>query len=778
MADARTTPRALLDELSVLCVAHDHGSEMWRPRMFRVSNPDEAQGLVELLHNSPEILLYDTLGAQLRELMETRRPGVSLDRREMARLIEAQLNGLPPIQYGVWVYYPWSRRLVHILDRAEFIELRTNRNIYKITPDEQKILMTKKVGIVGQSVGQSVALTMAMERSLGEIRLADFDTLGLSNLNRLRAGLHNLGVPKVYITAREIAEIDPFIVVKCYPDGVAFDTIDDFLLSGGRLDLLIDECDSIDIKVWLRHHAREHRIAMLMETSDRCLVDVERFDLEPNRPIFHGLVGDLHPEQLGGLSNFDKVPYVLQIIGQETISTRARASMMEVSHSIKTWPQLASAVTMGGGLAADVARRMNLNYIRSSGRYWVDVEDIIPDTHEPTPEPPPRAAPAAPLTTEAMVEQAQTVAVTGPTPVALTPELRDRLLGAAISAPSGGNTQPWRWLDHGQRLHLFQDHSRSFSLADFQGRGALVALGAAAENMVLAAHREGLEVEVSVFPAGEGNDLVASFGFHSGPSARPEPHWRDELAAVIGERHTNRKNGRQPLDAAMVNDLHAAVRSVQGADLQLIEEEAHLGAIGKLIGAGDRLRFLNEECNREMYAELRWTPEEAQATRDGIAVETLELSRTDRCGLEICRSIPTLRLVRAWGGGQGLIKPALDAVLGSSAVGLITVPGTRRADYFAGGRAMQRMWLAAHLQKLALHPMTTLPYMFARVLRGGGEGLDQLSVDELRRLRPAYRRLFMLEEDMGEVLLFRVSRAEPTAARSLRRGVEEVLVVA
>jgi hypothetical protein len=117
-------------------------------------------------------------------------------------------------------------------------------------------------------------------------------------------------------------------------------------------------------------------------------------------------------------------------------------------------------------------------------------------------------------------------------------------------------------------------------------------------------------------------------------------------------------------------------------------------------------------------------------------------------------------------------------VLGSSGVGLITIPGTRRADYFAGGRAMQRMWLVAHQQRLAVHPMTTLPYMFARVLRGGGEGLDQLSVDELRRLRPAYRRLFMLEEDMAEVLLFRVSRAEPTAARSLRRGVDEVLVVA
>lgn len=781
MADVRTTSRALLDELSVLCVVHDHGSEMWRPRMFRVSNPDEAQGLVELLHNSPEILLYDTLGAQLRELMETRRPGVTLDRREMARLIENQLAGVAPIQYGVWVYYPWSRRLVHILDRAEFIELRTNRNHYKITPEEQRLLGTKKVGIVGQSVGQSVALTMAMERSLGEIRLADYDTLGLSNLNRLRAGLHNLGVPKVYITAREIAEIDPFITVKCYPDGVAYDTIDDFLLSGGRLDLLVDECDSIDIKVWLRHHAREHKIAVLMETSDRCLVDVERFDLEPDRPIFHGLVGDLHPEQLGGLSNFDKIPYVLQIIGQETISTRARASMMEVSHSIKTWPQLASAVTMGGGIAADVARRMNLGYLRDSGRFWVDIEEIIPDRHEAPPEaPPPPPSPAPPLSVGVMIELADAVPSAGPAPVSLSPEQGRRLLAAAVAAPSGGNTQPWRWLARGSRLHLFQDHTRSFSLADFQGRGALVGLGAAAENVVLAAHAEGLDVVATPFPCGEDHDLVATFEFFAAADAggRGEPHWRDDLIAVVHERHTNRKNGRQPLDATMIADLLAAVRSVPGAELQLLEDDAQLRAIGKLIGAGDRLRFLNEDCNRELFAELRWTPEEAQATRDGIALETLELSRTDKCGLEICRSLPTMRLLRAWGGGQGLHKSAVDAINASSAVGLITIPGTSRAAYFTGGRALERMWLVAQTHHLAVHPMTTLTYMFARMLRGNGEGLDQGTNDELVRLRPQYRRLFDVDDDTAEIVLFRVSRAEPTAARSLRRDIDDVLVVA
>jgi nitroreductase len=750
---------------------------MWRPRMFRPRLEEEAQGLTDLLRSCPEITVFDTLGAQLRELVETRSPTRTLSPRELKAQIEALLAGAPPVQYGVWVYYPWSRRLVHILDRAEFIELRTNRNQYKITAEEQRALGTKKIGIVGLSVGQSVALTMAIERSMGEVRLADFDTLGLSNLNRLRAGLHNVGVPKVYITAREIAEIDPFIVVKCYPDGIAQDTIDDFMVAGGSLDLLIDECDSLDIKVWLRHHARYHRIPVLMETSDRGLVDVERFDLEPDRPIFHGLVGDLHPQQLSGLSTNDKVPYVLQIIGEPTISDRARASMLEVGHSIKTWPQLASAVTLGGGAAADVARRMNLGTIRHSGRYWFDVEDIVPNT--PVPQEPRLEAPTLqPLTAEAMHALVAAAPPAEPPPLELEPELRDRLVAAAIAAPSGGNAQPWRWLVQGDRLHLFHDRSRSSALPDFRHHAGFAALGAAIENFVLASHGEGLEVVARVFPCGDTSDLVASFALYDDPVAGVEPHWRDELAVAVGQRHTNRKLARERLPTSVLDELVAATRSIPGAELHLLEEDAELAAIAGLVGDADRLRFLDDACNRDMLSEIRWSEEEGTRTRDGLTLDNLELGRGDRAAMQMLRSWRSLRLVRAWGGGRVFTRASVTAIAQSAAIGLITMPRMDNEAYLLGGRALERMWLAAHARGLAIQPMTALPYMLARVIHGGGAGLDPGTTAALGRMREPYRRLFDVDEDHAQVLLFRVSQAEPTAARALRRELSEVMVVA
>ena len=143
---------------------------------------------------------------------------------------------------------------------------------------------------------------MALERSCGEMRLADFDTLELSNLNRLKAGVASLGVEKLIIAAREISEIDPFIKLTLFREGITEANIDSFLHDGGKLDLVIDECDSFDIKLLIREKAKAVQIPVMMDTSDRGMLDVERFDQEPERKIFHGLLGEVDLSMIKNLT--------------------------------------------------------------------------------------------------------------------------------------------------------------------------------------------------------------------------------------------------------------------------------------------------------------------------------------------------------------------------------------------------------------------------------------------------------------------------------------------
>lgn len=366
------------EKIDTLLAEEKQRARVCYPIIYRAADFKSRHELERLLTADGQLFVYDSLLGQLQELVKVRNPAHRFTANELAEAAKAHTGKTSWMEYGAWVYYPWSKRLVHILDEKEFVEVRTSRNQYKITPAEEQALAEKKVGVIGLSVGQSAAVTMAMERIFGEIRLADFDVLELSNYNRIRTGIHNLDLPKVISVAREIAEIDPYLKVTCYTEGITESNIDAFLQEGGKLDLLLDECDGLSIKILCRQSARDLGIPVLMETSDRGMIDVERFDLEPGRSILHGLIDHLDLDKVKeAKTNEEKIPFILPMVGFESISPRLKESLPEVGKSIGTWPQLASAVALGGGIATDVARRILLGSFTDSGRYYVDVEELV-----------------------------------------------------------------------------------------------------------------------------------------------------------------------------------------------------------------------------------------------------------------------------------------------------------------------------------------------------------------------------------------------------------------
>jgi hypothetical protein len=170
--------------------------QTYKPIFFTLNNNEEITQLHDWLIMNQQIELFDTIEVQIRELIKLNNPTQKLSEDEYLENKKKYLNGNSIECIGTWFYYPWSKKLVHVLSENDFIKIRTNRNQLKITPQEQQLLQQKTIGIIGLSVGQSVALTMVMERMCGKIKLADFDELDLSNLNRLRSGLHNIGVKK------------------------------------------------------------------------------------------------------------------------------------------------------------------------------------------------------------------------------------------------------------------------------------------------------------------------------------------------------------------------------------------------------------------------------------------------------------------------------------------------------------------------------------------------------------------------------------------------------
>lgn len=752
---------------------------VYKAVFYRITDASEKAHLEQLIENHVSFF-HDEIYGQLQELVKMRNPSLRIKQEEYPELIKNHLDGKDIHAYGVWVYYPWSRRLVHMLDEEEFIEVRSNRNQYKITEKEQQILSSKRIGIIGLSVGQSIALTLAMERGFGELRLTDFDTLELSNLNRIRSGVHNLGIAKVVITAREIAEIDPYLKVVCYFNGLTEENMDSFFTGGGKLDVLIDECDSLDIKILSRFKARELGIPVIMDTSDRGMLDVERFDLEPERPLLHGTIENVDPKSIKDLSTEDKIPIMLQMLGVENISLRAKASMIEVEQTINTWPQLASSVALGGAVGTDVCRRILLDQFHASGRYYIDLDELVGDKPTDAEKPTVRNNPFKPLSADEMKQLASKMnPEIGSDDICPDKETISSLVAAASAAPSTGNDQPWKWLYRRGNLYLFHDEYRSHSFGDFQQTASFITFGGAYENLYIHALSLRIEPYYTLFPDKSTDKFVATIRFKK-LKQNTLSDMLKPLDQAIFKRHTNRIIAPKTI---ISDDIYTRLamftESIPGVKFRCFTKDHELKGMARIIGACDRMRLMHPEGHYDfVHREMRWTSEDAEKTMDGIDIKTLALGNSQMAALGVIKSEKVINAVKELGGGNALGMLAIRTVSTASALCMISIPGFELKNFFEGGRAMERFWLEATNLNLAIHPLISPLYLFSRILHGKGEGLDEKDIKELQFLREKFNKITTTGNTDAEVFLAKIAIAEEPGIKAHRLPLKDILFFA
>ncbi|MBS9373472.1 Rv1355c family protein [Rhodococcus sp. B50] len=698
------------------------------------------------------LLLAEDREADMAVLDRLRRDGVDLrDRLDDQRAGLAALDGDLRDEAPRWAYYPWHGTAVRILGPAGFDRLRLDRNRNKITADEQTRLRSATVGVVGLSVGYAVAYTLALEGACGALRLADFDALELSNMNRLPVSVMDLGVNKAVIAARRIAELDPYLPVEVWTDGVAPDSVAAFCR---QLDVVVDECDSLDVKLQIRTEAARHRLPVVMHTSDRGLLDVERFDLEGDRLPFHGLLGDIGPETLRTLSTRDKVPYVLRLLDAEEISVRMAASMLEVGESLETWPQLGADVGLGGATVSATVRAIVLGRPVASGRCRVDLDRHLDELEAPDATVDEREDAASPDTT----------ASDGSLPDDTPPEDPvAAVVDAAIRAPSGGNAQPWSIVVEPDRLTFALAPEPEPVLMDLHRRGSLVALGAALHNARVAAANHGiLGPDTVIDHPGEPDAGVPLVHLEWGTDTDPE------LAAYHAgmlARATNRSPGEpHTVTDDELEAMHAAAR-LAGGRIGVVTGSDDIAVLAELLAESDRVRYLDRRLRAEMVGELRW-PGDSDLD-SGIEIDSLGLDTAEAAMLDVVLRDDALDRLGEWGLGRGLGKMMRDRVLGSAGLVAVFTEGRSPADYIRAGAVVESVWIAAQEIGLAVQPVSPV-FLYADT-RSDLERLCPDHADDLDALRQDLAAVLNLPEDGGIALLLRFGMVSGEAVHSRRR---------
>ena len=640
-----------------------------------------------------------------------------------------------------WAYFPWRRTVVAVPGPRSFRRLRLDRNRNMITLSEQQRLAGQRVGVVGLSVGHAIAHTLAAEGICGQLRLADFDLLELSNLNRVPATVFDIGVNKAVVAARRIAELDPYLPVEVMTAGLTLDRIGEFL---DGLDIVVEECDSLDIKVAVRDAARGRGIPVLMASSDRGLIDVERYDLDPQRPILHGLLGEVATADLAGLSSTDKVPHVLRIVDAARLSDRGAASLVEVGRTLSTWPQVAGDIAVGAAAVAEAVRRIGLGEQLPSGRVRIDVSGALEQLGEPP----------QPGTATTAARQDDRVFAPEPAPQAV-------VAAAARRAPSGGNMQPWHIETHADSVTVALAPKYT-STMDVGYRGSAVAIGAAAYNARVAAAAHGVLGPVAIVEAVHGAPLRATITLGEGRD--------DTLAALYQpmlDRETNRHRGTPtPLTEATVSALRAAARA-EGGTARLLTSREDIECAVAILAATDRIRYLEPRLHAEMISELRW-PEDDNS--DGLDIRGLELAPTDLASLDILRRGDVMARLAEWDAGEALGQDVTERVHSSSALGVVTVAGHTLTAYARGGAAVESVWITAQQHGLGVQPVSPV-FLYAH----DDHDLTELAaghVAALRDLRQRFRDLTGTEPGEAQVLVLRFVHAPTPSVRSRRRTME------
>lgn len=346
----------------------------------------------------------------------------------------------------------------------------------------------------------------------------------------------------------------------------------------------------------------------------------------------------------------------------------------------------------------------------------------------------------------------------------------EQILDLARWAPSGDNAQPWRFeIQDGLRFVIHGKDTRDHCLYDLDGRSTQLAIGALIETAAIAASRHGLRLEARLRPMIDATRPTYDMLLTPQPGLSGDPLWRS-----IPERSVHRRPlSRQALTEAQWQALRAAI----GVGHELVPYEGkHRMTWARLLWANGGLRLRLPEGFETHRSAIDWGKRFSQT---GIPDQALGV---DAMTIAIMRramvSWDRVHFMNRWLAGTHMPRLLMDflpAIACGAHVALIARQApSSTADYVAGGRAVQRFWLAATQLGLQHQPAAT-PLVFARYLRQGAR--FTANTDEICLAQKLAAKLDLLLNGQTDrtVWLGRIGHGAAALSRSVRKPLSNLI---
>ncbi len=178
------------------------------------------------------------------------------------------------------------------------------------------------------------------------------------------------------------------------------------------------------------------------------------------------------------------------------------------------------------------------------------------------------------------------------------------LLRYAILAPSGPNSQPWKFAVDTNTIFVFADLKRSLPFVDPSNRTLFMSVGCALTNLVTAGKHFGFRPDVKFFPHGEESGLVAEVKFE-------RDLVKEDLFTQITRRHTV-KDRYEPknVDASILDDLKTCIDEPL-IHLHYLTDKNWKSRMADLVARAHHIQLAKKEFRQNLGEWLRnnWTTE-------------------------------------------------------------------------------------------------------------------------------------------------------------------------
>ncbi|MHB1334318.1 MAG: nitroreductase family protein, partial [Sulfuriferula sp.] len=291
----------------------------------------------------------------------------------------------------------------------------------------------------------------------------------------------------------------------------------------------------------------------------------------------------------------------------------------------------------------------------------------------------------------------------------------ERILDLARWAPSGDNTQPWRFEILGDEhilVHGFD--TRDHVVYDLDGHASQLAIGAVLETIVIAASATGRTAIIERRPDTPETHLLIDVRFRQETDIAPDP-----LVSCIETRMVQRRPmSTRPLSAEQKQALEGALPD--GYSVVWYESFPQRWCLAKFMFDNAKVRLTIPEAYSVHKSVIEWGARFSTDKIPGQAVGVDPL--TARFMRWVMTSWARVEFFNTYFLGHLPPRLQLDLFPGlrCGAHFALIAPASPVSvdDYIAAGRAMQRFWLTASRLGWLIQPEMT-PVIFTRYHRQG-----------------------------------------------------------